>query len=97
MGRMHSSIPVLASPSLDSWDIAYLIARAEDGSVSGSAEIQLQKRSLCKTLVIELQPDEGAAIAELRLQSNAWIADWYRKPDSGSLDLGMWSNGWGEL
>lgn len=71
------------------------MSREEDGSVHGMAEIQLQSRLLCQTLLIHLQADEATAIAELRRRCNAWITDWYTRPDTGAMGLGMWSNGWG--
>lgn len=81
---------------LDSWEIAYLVLREEDGSVRGTAEIQLKRRLLCQTLFAHLRADEGAVILKLRRRCNAWIADWYTRPDAGSADLGMWSPGWGD-
>jgi hypothetical protein len=84
-------------PSLDIWEIAYLVCREADGTVMGSAQIQLQRRSLCQNLFVQLQEaDERAAIAELRRRSMAWVADWYARPDTGATDLSLWSRGWGQ-
>jgi hypothetical protein len=90
---MYTATPALPSP-LDTWDIAYFVSQDPDGRFEGTAELHLRRRSLYKTLFTQLQVDEGSAFRELRLRCNAWITDWYARPDTGTAGLDMWSKGW---
>lgn len=74
--------------SYEGWQFLYFISRqSEDRGFVGVAEIQKQGQLYCK--LVSLSPERVAADASdgLRLQCEAWVADWATRPHSGDTDL----------